>query len=84
MAKKVCTFIIILPLLLFFLSNQNFIPQANKTIFEAGNEMMTKKTKVNYLLPDNELELPENEIFFTPRKYRLKDNHQFSGKRFTR
>ena len=84
MAKKVCTFIIILPLLLFFLSNENFIPQTNKIIFEAGTEMMTKNSKVSYLLPNNELELPENEIFFTPRKYKLKDNHQFSGKRFTR
>ena len=84
MAKKTCTFIFLLPLLLFFFINGTFLPQTNKTIFEAGNEITTKYQKVNYLIPDNEIKLPENEMVFSPRKYKIKDAHKFSGKRFTR
>ncbi len=46
--------------------------------------MLTNVQKFNYLLPDNELKLPENEMFLAPRKYKLKDTHKFSGKRFVR
>lgn len=84
MAKKTYTFILLLPLMMFFLINGTILPQKNKTIFEAGTEMVTKYQKVNYLLPDNEINLPENEMIFTPRKYKIKDAHKFSGKRFTR
>ena len=84
MAKKMCTFILILPLLLFFFTNGTFLSETDKTIFEAGAEMLTNVQKFNYLLPDNELKLPENEMFLAPQKYKLKDTHKFSGKRFVR
>ena len=84
MAKKIYTFILLPPLLLLFFINGTFIMQTNSKIFEAGPEMMVTSQKVNYLLPDNEIKLPENEIVFSPRKYKLKDVHKFSGKHFIR
>ena len=84
MAKKIYAFILLPPLLLLFFINGTFITQTNSKIFEAGPEIMVTSQKVNYLLPDNEINLPENEMIFTPRKYKIKDAHKFSGKRFTR
>lgn len=84
MAKKTYTFILLLSLMMFFLINGTILPQENKTIFEAGPDKVIKCQKVNYLLPDNEIKLPENEIVFSPRKYKLKDVHKFSGKHFIR
>ena len=83
MIRKACAFVLFVPLLLFFFTNGTFLSETDKTIFEAGTEIVTNIQKVNYLLPDNELQLPENEMFFTPRKY-IKDTHKYCGKRFVR
>lgn len=84
MAKKAYAVILLIPLFLFFFTNETLNIKEGSTILESGIENLNRSQKLNFLLPENEITLPENEISFTPRKYKLKDPHKLSGKRFSR
>ena len=84
MVKKAYAVILLIPLFLFFFTNETLNIKSDSTIFEAGVENLTINQKLNFLLPENEIALPKNEISLTPKKYKIKDIHKLSGKRFYR
>ena len=84
MTRKSFALLLTIPLMLFFLCDGTRIVKSNKTFFEAGSEMPSTPKKVFYLIPENELTIPENEELSQERKNRLKDNHKFQGKHFVR
>lgn len=90
MRKKTFAFFMLIPVMLFFFTNGIVIHRNDKTIYEAGSETPTESQKVYYLLPNNELELPENEEFLRDRdgqkgrKCKLRDPHKVVHKNFHR
>lgn len=90
MARKAFAIFLLLPLMLFFLFNGTMLPLVDKPLYEAGSDMPAKCQKVYYLLPENELSIPENKEFLgdrngqNGRKYKLRDPHRVVHKNFHR
>ena len=90
MRRKTFALFMMIPMMLFFFTNGIVIQSKDQTIYEVGSEIPAQSHKVYYLLPDNELSIPENKEFLNGRdgqkgrKYKLRDPHKVVHKNFHR